>query len=148
MTYRDRTPPLAGVLETVLYYRPERERETEAFYTGILGMRLIGKEGGRNLFFRAGTSLLLLFNAEATRKGGRLPPHGAGEKGHVCFQVPQEAYRSWKEHLEGRDIEILKEIHWPMGPTGPEEDPKGSSFYFKDPSGNLLEIADTDFWPP
>lgn len=134
---------MAGVLETALYYRPEQEAETEAFYTETLGMRLIGKELGRNLFFRAGASLFLLFNAEETRKGGRLPPHGAGAEGHVCFQVPRDSYDAWKTHLEGRGVEILTEIDWPMG----SDERKGSSFYFTDPSGNLLEIADTDFWP-
>jgi catechol 2,3-dioxygenase-like lactoylglutathione lyase family enzyme len=130
-------PQLEGVLETVLYFSDAEL--TQSFYTDILGMRLIGKDAeGRNLFFRAGRSVFLLFNAEVTELGGSLPPHGARGPVHTCFLAPKNEYGRWKEHMVARGVEILQEVRWP----------RGASFYFRDPDGNLLEIADADFWPP
>lgn len=129
-------PQLDAVLETVLYYRDEVQ--TERFYTDVLGMNPIGKEPGRHLFFRAGESVFLLFNAESTREGSAaMLPHGADGEGHTCFIVSEDDYEPWKKHLQENNIEILKEIDWG----------KGVSFYFRDPDGNLLEIANRDFWP-
>jgi catechol 2,3-dioxygenase-like lactoylglutathione lyase family enzyme len=129
-------PRLQGVLETVLYFR--NEEQTERFYTEILGMTPIGKEPGRHLFFRAGGSVFLLFNADSTRTGSAgMLPHGAEGEGHACFVVSEDEYEAWKEHFQKNEVEVLKEIDWG----------RGMSFYFRDPDGNLLEIANRDFWP-
>ncbi|HYN99806.1 MAG TPA: VOC family protein [Actinomycetota bacterium] len=135
-------PELSGVLETVLYYTDEDE--TRRFYCDVMGMNLIGQTLGRQIFLRAGTSVFLLFNAEATQKPGSLPPHGATGPGHVCFLVPMSAYAPWRDRLMEAGVEILEEVDWPPGQSG--KPPLGSSFYFRDPSGNLLEIANADFW--
>ncbi len=128
-------PPLSGVLETVLYFS-DQDR-SEAFYSGVLGLRLLDKEPGRSLFYRAGSSVLLLFHPGASRAAGRLPAHGAEGAVHVCFRVPRPAYGAWKAHLRAREIGLLEEVRWS----------NGHSFYFRDPDGNLLEIADADIWP-
>jgi catechol 2,3-dioxygenase-like lactoylglutathione lyase family enzyme len=141
MTDKSRAPALQGVLETVLYY--DDEEAAERFYVDLLGMRLISRQPGRSLFFRAGGSVFLLFDASATQKGGDLPPHGARGEGHVCFVVERTAYEEWKRHLEARGVEILKEVEWP----GRDGKQRLLSFYFRDPHGNLLEIADGDLWP-
>jgi len=43
--------------------------------------------------------------------------------------------------LASRSVDLAagesKEIAWPVG----------RSFYFRDPDGNLLELADADIWP-
>jgi catechol 2,3-dioxygenase-like lactoylglutathione lyase family enzyme len=129
-------PRLAGVLETCLYFT-DQDR-TEAFYGGILGMRLLQKEPGRSLFYRVGDSVVLLFDAEvAGQRGGSLPPHGATGPIHMCLRVPREDYQAWKDHLERSGVAILKEVRWQ----------RGLSFYFEDPDGNLLELANADIWP-
>lgn len=133
---------MSAILETVLYYTSEDA--SFDFYSETLGFRSIGREPGRSMFFRAGASVFLLFDAEATAKGGLLPPHGSTGPGHCCFQVPQSDYEEWKKHLANRGIEIIQEVTWPLGSSG--DDVRGRSFYFLDPSGNVLEIADTDFW--
>ncbi|MEX0790571.1 MAG: VOC family protein [Actinomycetota bacterium] len=135
-------PELSGILETVLYYSDEEA--TRRFYSEVMGMKIIGQTPGRQIFLRAGASVFLLFNAEATRQPGALPPHGATGPGHTCFLVPISAYGPWRDHLAGAGIEVLEEVDWPPGQTGSR--PLGSSFYFRDPSGNLLEIANADFW--
>jgi len=136
-------PELTGVLETVLYYTDEDA--TRRFYTEVMGMRVIGQMPGRQVFLRAGASVFLLFNAEATRGSGSLPPHGAEGAGHVCFLVPAPAYEQWRSHLRAAGVAVVQEVDWPMGHSASR--PLGSSFYFRDPSGNLLEIANADFWP-
>ncbi len=128
-------PRLSGVLETVLYFS-DQER-AEAFYSGVLGLRLLDKEPGRSLFYRAGSSVLLLFRPGATRSGGKLPAHGAAGSIHVCFQAPPDVYEAWKTHLLRNGVDILHEAEWP----------DASSFYFEDSEGNLLEIANADLWP-
>jgi len=126
---------MTAILETVLYFSDQKR--TEAFYSDTLGLRLLDQEPGRSLFYRAGASVLLLFGAAATRRGGKLPPHGAKGPIHVCFRVPPEEYDAWKEHLQTHDVPLVREVDWP----------DGRSFYFHDPDGNLLEIVDADIWP-
>ena len=129
-------PSIRGVLETVLYFL-DQDR-AERFYAEVLGMRLMDKEAGRSLFFRAGESVFLLFCAEESREGGTLPPHGATGAGHTCFLVDSPEYERWKAYLRSRGVPILQEVRWP----------RGDSFYFHDSEGNLLELANADLWPP
>lgn len=130
-------PPVTGILETVLYYKDQPR--AERFYRETLGFRLVGKEAGRHLFFRAGSSVFLLFDSEATRQtGGATPRHGADGGGHTCFLAAGQDYERWKQYLVSRDIAIVQEIEWKK---------EARSFYFRDPDDNLLEIASVDFWP-
>jgi catechol 2,3-dioxygenase-like lactoylglutathione lyase family enzyme len=128
-------PKMTGVLETVLYFTDEEK--THRFYSEVLGFRLVGREPGRSLFYRAGKHVFLLFQAEETLKSNTLPPHGATGSVHTCFLVPADAYESWKTYLSAHDVPVIKQIEWPLG----------LSFYFHDPDGNLLEIANNDIWP-
>ena len=131
-------PPLAGVLETVLYYTAPLEAGVDQFYRDVLGMRSIGRKPGQFLFFRAGRSVFLLFEADRAREQDSPPPHGSQGPGHTCFQVPAGSYGAWKAHLAAHEVEMEEETEWPGG---------GRSFYFRDPAGNALEIADRDIWP-
>src|SRR2546428_742847 len=98
-------PSLIGVLETVLYVS-DLDR-AERFYSDVLGMRLLSKEPGRSLFYRAGTSVFLLFNAETTLRGDSLPSHGATGSVHTCFLVPGTEYERWKQFLPSHGVPIL-----------------------------------------
>ncbi len=131
-----RPPALTGVLETCLYFTDEQR--TERFYAAILGMRLLDREPGRSLFFRAGRSVFLLFRASASLRGATLPPHGASGAVHTCFEVAPEQYEPWKEHLSSHGVAVVQEARWE----------RGLSFYFHDPDQNLLEIANIDIWHP
>lgn len=136
-------PGISRVLETVLYFTSQEE--TRSFYTDVMGLRLIGEETGRHLFFRLDEGMLLLFDAEATAEAGSVPAHGATGEGHVCLLSRPGDYEPWKQHLGDHGVTILQEAAWPPGATG--SNVRGYSIYFRDPSGNLLEIASTDFWP-
>ncbi|HXV77199.1 MAG TPA: VOC family protein [Candidatus Polarisedimenticolaceae bacterium] len=128
-------PSLGSVLETVLYYTDQQR--ALAFYRDLLGMRLLASEPRRSLFFRAGASVFLLFDADETLAAGTLPAHGARGPVHTCFRVPADDYDRWKRYLPERGVALLHETRWR----------NGRSFYFHDPDGNLLEIADNDIWP-
>ena len=126
---------ITGILETVLYVA-DIDR-AEAFYRDIMAMPPIGKQPGRHVFFRVGSGVLLLFQASATRQTKSLPPHGANGEIHVCFTTTPSQYEEWKERLKVRGVAIEQETEWP----------RGRSFYFRDPDGNLLELANADIWP-
>ena len=131
----DRAPRILGILETVLYVA-DIDR-AEQFYRNVMALRQIGKEPGRHVFFRVGSGVLLLFRAERTRHSASIPPHGADGEIHVCFTTSPEEYEHWKRRIRKHGIAIEKQTEW----SG------GRSFYFRDPDGNLLELANADIWP-
>ena len=126
---------LERILETVLYYEAGREEALARFYGEVLGLQRIGSDG---LTFRIGGGLLLFFDAGRAAVQSTPPPHGATGSIHTCFVAAREDYESWKQRLRDGSVAIVDEIEWGNGVR---------SFYFHDPAGNLLEIADGDLWP-
>ncbi len=129
---------LVGVLETVLYHDGRGRGAVERFYGDLLGLPAVaGWEDG--VAFRVGTSVLLLFDrGRLAERRGPIADHGTSGPGHVCLRADGGEYERWREHVEAAGVEIVHDSDWGGG---------GRSFYFKDPAGNLLEIADCDFWP-
>ena len=131
----------AAILESALYVTDLAA--AEAFYTDILGLALLGKVDGRHLFFRCGSGVLLIFNADATKippaPDARLkvPPHGTVGDGHLCFAASADEIAGWRKHLAARNIAIESDFEWPQG---------GRSIYFRDPSGNSIEFAEPRIW--
>jgi catechol 2,3-dioxygenase-like lactoylglutathione lyase family enzyme len=132
----DQPPRITGILETVLYVA-DIDR-AERFYRNVMGLTQVGKQAGRHVFFRVGSGVLLLFRAEETRQSESLPPHGADGEIHVCFITSSTEYERWRARIQDHGIAILQETEWT----------RGRSFYFRDPDGNLLELANADIWPP
>ena len=126
---------LERILETVLYYSSGQEEELARFYGEVLGLRAVARGG---LTFRVGTGLLLLFDAELASVQSHPPPHGARGRVHTCFVGRADDYDDWKQRVSDETGSILQEIEWENGVR---------SFYFHDPAGNVLEIADGDLWP-
>ena len=129
-----------AVLETSLYVT-DLERAV-AFYEGVLGLRKIDDgyfPGGRGAALQVGPgpSVLLLFRAEITRKGGELPAHGATGAGHVAFRVEPEELEAWRKRLQELGVPIEKEVSFGNHPA---------SIYFRDPDRNSLEFAVPAIW--
>ena len=122
------------VLETCLYARDLPA--AEAFYRA-LGFVFVSSVPGRHAFFRAGDAMLLIFNPDATEQPGDLPPHAGREGGHACFAVAQPEIPAWRQRLEALGLEVT-EYAWSRG--------RGTSLYFRDPAGNLLELAPPGIW--
>lgn len=134
-TTPDPHPPLGGIHEAALYVRDLDA--AERFWTR-LGLERVGRAAGRHVFFRAGRDMLLLFNAAASREGGAVPAHGAEGPGHVALDVAdRESLESWRRRLIAAGVEIEHEQEWPSG---------GRSLYFRDPSGNSLELITRGSW--
>lgn len=130
-------PRLLGVLETVLYYASEQEEEVERFYRDVLGLRPLGRSRWM-MALRAGENVYLMCDADQYAKQNDPPLHGASGPVHTCFLAPAEEYERWKKYLPEQGVPLIEEVTREAG----------SSFYFRDPAGNLLEIAERDMWPP
>lgn len=128
------------ILETVLYYSDDSRKAMLQFYDDVLELRGTRILVDQAIAYRIGSSVLLIFDADETVAKRSPPPTGTSGRGHVCFAVRSEGYEDWKERLSAKGVSIIEEIEW----TSPL---KGRSFYFHDPAGNVLEIADQDIWP-
>jgi catechol 2,3-dioxygenase-like lactoylglutathione lyase family enzyme len=124
------------VVETAVY--ADDLAAAEAFYAGILGLSHAGGEPGRSVFFYVGeASMLLVFDAATTLKGGTLPAHGTTGPGHFALGIRPEALAAWRQHLAAYGVAIEKEVDWPRG---------GHSVYFRDPAGNAVELVTPGVW--
>ena len=129
---------VAGVLESALYYPHAERGEVLAFYEETLGLRQVAS-WDNGCAYRLGPGVLLLFDLELLDdQGGPVSDHGAAPGGHVCLVADSGEYEAVRERLAAAKVEITHDHDWPKG---------GRSFYFKDPAGNLLEVADSDLWP-
>ncbi|CAH2398651.1 VOC family protein [Mesorhizobium escarrei] len=131
----------SAILESALYVTDLDA--AEEFYSGVLGLDLLGKVDGRHLFFRCGNGVLLIFNAEATKVPPapdarlKVPPHGTVGDGHLCFAASADEIVRWRAHLECKKIAIESDFEWPQS---------GRSIYIRDPSGNSIEFAEPRIW--
>ena len=106
----------------------------ERFYGETLGLPR-ATDGA----YRIGDGLLLLFDRERAVRKESPPPHGTTGAAHVGFAAPPGEYDAWRNHLAARGVDTIQELTWENGLR---------SFYFHDPAGNVLEIAEGDMWPP
>ena len=127
-----------AILETGLYHGTAEAKEVERFYGEVLGLsRVAGWDYG--MAFRVGPGVLLLFDREKlSEHEGPIAAHGSSGPGHACLLARGGDYEGWKARLEAGGVTITHEQDWPTGLR---------SFYFSDPAGNLLEVAEGDLWP-
>ncbi len=148
-------PPLDGILETVLYADDlEAERD---FFTSLFGFEVVSYDPDRDVFFRCGRGLLLIFKPDKTSSvqvhvgGSPIPRHGARGPGHMAFLAHDDDLDAWRARIVELGIGIESEIDWP-GESGHEKPgpTPGRSIYFRDPAGNSIEIATHGLWgvPP
>lgn len=124
------------ILETALYVTDLEA--AEVFYTSVLGLKIHSKEPGRHIFLYCGSSMLLLFNpARTINSSGKVPSHGTTGPGHVAFSIEPDSFDQWREHLKHQGVAIESEMDWPQG---------GHSIYFRDPSGNSIELTTPQIW--
>ncbi len=130
----------AAILETVLYATDLDA--AEAFYRDVLGLDVVSRLAGRQVFLRVGSQMLLVFNPAATLLPSAnlampVPSHGAEGEGHVCFSASGQEIEAWRTALVASGVEIEADFVWPGG---------GRSLYFRDPAGNSVELAEPRIW--
>ena len=136
---------LRRLLETALYV--EDLDRAQRFYENVLGLKPLdaNPDPAAAARFRPmnvpGDSVLLLFKRGATSEtaimpGGTIPGHEGSGRLHFAFAV--DSLAGWKEQLEAHGVAIEGETRWPAG---------GTSWYFRDPDGHLVELATPGIWP-
>jgi catechol 2,3-dioxygenase-like lactoylglutathione lyase family enzyme len=134
-------PPLAGLLETALYAGDMAR--ARSFYEGVLGLSPMFADERLTAYPVGGRSALLVFLRGSTTAtvhlpGGTIPPHDGIGGVHAALAVTAEALPAWEARLAGHGIAIEGRTRWPRGSI---------SVYFRDPDGNLLELATPGLWP-
>lgn len=129
-----------GVLEAALYV--DDLDAARGFYGGVLGLTEIAAKEGRHLFFRCGSTIVLLFRAGESLKpvapgAYPVPPHGARGPGHLCFAASAGALSQWETRLRDAGIAIESDFQWYNG---------ARSIYVRDPAGNSIEFAEPRLW--
>ncbi|MFW2850552.1 VOC family protein [Sphingomonas sp. TX0543] len=134
-------PPIAGLLETSLYVSDMVR--SAAFFRDTLGLRIM-IESARLTAFDAGRGgVLLLFpcggaTRDVTTESGTIPGHDGDGPLHMAFAIPADALDRWRAHLSDHRVVMRGEMRWPRG---------GTSVYFEDPDGHVLELATPGLWP-
>ncbi len=121
-------------------------RETTIdFYAGVLGMRLVLDQPNldvpneHHLYFDPGDGRLITFFVRSARPDDATPnPEAVGNLHHLAFTVSRAVYTQIAQRLNERGI-------WN---TGPIDRGFMDSIYFRDPNGQLLEMACYKFVPP
>ncbi len=115
------------------------------FYQGVLGMPLVFSQPNldvpeeEHLYFDTGDGRLLTFFVRPTRVNDPAPnPEGIGNLHHIAFTASRATYTQVARRLNERGI-------WN---TGPIDRGFMDSIYFRDPNGQLLELACYKFVPP
>jgi catechol 2,3-dioxygenase-like lactoylglutathione lyase family enzyme len=132
------------LLETALYL--DDVAPTVRFYQDLFEFPFLTGDAQPETTFAAlelpGEAVLLFFKRGANAHpletgGGMIPPHGGEGRLHLAFAISDDSYEQWKTKLAGRNIRIESEVRWPRG---------GRSLYFRDPEGNLVELATPGIW--
>jgi catechol 2,3-dioxygenase-like lactoylglutathione lyase family enzyme len=131
---------IAGILETVLYV--EDFARACPFYEQVLGLNSIYRDQRLCTYDVGGRGVLLLFlrgQSLQTVKlpGGSIPPHDGSGPVHIAFSIAADALSAWEARLKETDIAIEGRTTWPRG---------GTSIYFRDPDGHLVELATPGLW--
>jgi catechol 2,3-dioxygenase-like lactoylglutathione lyase family enzyme len=140
---------ISRLLETALYV-DDVERSCD-FYQRVLGLGpVLQTTAEKDLPNRAfapldmpGGQVLLLFKKgtaakTATLPGGAIPPHDGSGRLHLAFAISLSELNAWRARLAAHGVAVEGEMTWPRG---------GTSLYFRDPDGHLVELATPGLWP-
>jgi catechol 2,3-dioxygenase-like lactoylglutathione lyase family enzyme len=136
----DVVPPLGSVLETGLYV--DDLGRARSFYEGVLALAPMFTDDRLAAYPAGPGSVLLLFQRGTTATpaelpGGVIPPHDGKGHLHYAFAVSEEHLDAWTARLKAHGVPLEGGVSWPRG---------SRSIYFRDPDGNLVELATPGLW--
>lgn len=117
----------------------------QRFYHEVMGLPVVAVFQPRGVVLGCGSGVLIVFNPDETQLPSPnaahphelIPPHGTEGVGHIAFLATAEELPDWRAHLANHGIPIMSEVNWPEG---------GTSIYFVDPAGNVVELAPPTLW--
>jgi glyoxalase family protein len=122
------------------------DRQTSIdFWEGVLGMPLVFEQPNlddhsvNHLYFDPGDGrLITIFTSEDRQRDARPNPNGIGNLHHLAFIVSRAVYTQAAERLSAAGF----------GTSGEVDRGFMDSLYFRDPLGQLMELACYKFEPP
>ena len=135
------TAPPSAILETCLDVR-DLSLSCD-FYSRLFGYEVMRSDGRFCAMKVDQQQVLILFRQGSDPAGtilpfGRIPSHGSKGQGHIGFRIPAESLSPWHARLAEMGIPVESQFTWPAG---------GTSIYFRDPDGHLLERLTPGVWP-
>lgn len=133
-------PAISHVLETSLYAADAAA--TAGFYEGVLGLGVLVRSPRLIALDAGSSSVVLVFQRGMTETdthsdGGTVPGHDGRGRLHLALAIPADALADWRARLAAHDVAIIAETRWPRG---------GTSLYFHDPDGHVVELATPGLW--
>jgi catechol 2,3-dioxygenase-like lactoylglutathione lyase family enzyme len=139
--HRQSHPALSGVLETTLIV--EDVARATRFYRELFGFDVLAQTERLCSLNVKPAQVLLLFQRAGSLDDIRLPggvlPRDMDAQGrsHMAFAIEAEHLELWRRWLKQNAVAIESTVLWELG---------GTSLYFRDPDGNLLELATRGVW--
>lgn len=133
-------PKLAGVLETALYVDdPERSAQ---YYKTVFGFEPIAGDSRLWALSVEDRQVLLLIKKGSSTQphpsaGGIIPGSDSRGTSHLTFSIPAAELAAWERWLADHGVALESKVTWERG---------GTSLYFRDPDGHLLELATPGTW--
>jgi catechol 2,3-dioxygenase-like lactoylglutathione lyase family enzyme len=135
-----RTALPSAILETCLYVVDlPRAR---AFYATLFDYPVMASDDRFCAFAVGQQQVLLLFLCGSYPHGsvlpfGTIPPHDGSGPVHIGFSISSECLPAWRARLAEHCVPVESSVSWPRG---------GTSLYFRDPDGHLLELVTPGIW--
>jgi catechol 2,3-dioxygenase-like lactoylglutathione lyase family enzyme len=134
-------PTITKVLETALYV--QNHARSVAFYERVLGFSKTFEDERLVALNIADTEqILLLFLVGSSDQpnpvpGGVIPAHDAKGRMHLAFAIPESEREAWEAKLRQEGVTVESTVTAQYG---------GTSLYFRDPDGHLIELATPGVW--
>lgn len=133
-------PTIRGIVETALYVA-DLDR-AERFYRRVLGSDVLVSDERLRALSAGADQVLLLFLRGASNEsmhlpGGTIPAHDGDGHLHVALAIDRDDLTAWRSHLADCGVAVESTMEWPRG---------GTSLYFRDPDGHLVELVTPGCW--